>query len=114
MESAASIIDGMRAAVPQGRERLDDGEQRLLADLTGRLVAARPEAYDEFQRFQAVRERGIDLPRAAVADWLRGRTVLVTGGTGCIGSMLMEQLATLGPGRLASVSRGVTSPWRLL
>jgi len=40
MESAASILDGMRAAVPPGRESLDDGEQRLLAELTGRLVAA--------------------------------------------------------------------------
>jgi hypothetical protein len=114
MESAASILDGMRAAVPQGREKLDDGEQRLLAGLTGRLVAARPDAYEEFQRFQAVRERGISLPDDAVAEWLSGRTVLVTGGTGCIGSMLMEQLSTLGPRRLVSVSRGVTTPWRLL
>ena len=114
MESAASILECMRAAVPRGRERLDDGEIRLLAQLTGRLVAARPDAYEEYQSFQAVRERGIGLPHQDVAGWLAGRTVLVTGGTGCIGSMLMEQLSALGPARLVSVSRGVTAPWRSL
>jgi NADP-dependent 3-hydroxy acid dehydrogenase YdfG len=114
MESAASILQDMRAAVPQGRERLDDGEWRILADLTARLVAARPDARDEYHRFQSVRERGIDVPLAAAAEWIRGRTVLVTGGTGCIGSMLMEQLTQLGPGRLVSLSRGLTAPSRQL
>ena len=33
----------------------------------------------------------------------------MTGGTGCIGSTLMAQLARLGPSRLVSVSRGVTT-----
>jgi nucleoside-diphosphate-sugar epimerase len=37
--------------------------------------------------------------------------VLVTGGTGCIGSTLMAQLAARCPGRLVSVSRGVTGDW---
>jgi len=108
MESAASILDGMRAAVPQGRLRLEDDERRALVELTGRLIAARPEAYEEFQRFQAVRERGLTLPMDEVSDWVSGRTVLVTGGTGCIGSLLMEQLASLSPGRLVSLSRGET------
>ncbi len=114
MESAASILDGMRAAVPQGRANLDEPEVRLLARFTERLVAARPDAYEEYQRFQAIRERGIGLPPEALTRWLAGRTVLVTGGTGCIGSMLMEQLATLGPARLVTVSRGTIQPWRSL
>lgn len=113
MESAASILDGMRAAIPQGRVKLDQSEVRLLSELTERLVAARPDALAEYQRFQAIRERGICLPRDATTQWLAGRTVLVTGGTGCIGSMLLEQLAALGPGRLVSVSRGTVQPWRL-
>jgi FlaA1/EpsC-like NDP-sugar epimerase len=37
--------------------------------------------------------------------------VLVTGGTGCIGSTLMAQLARHRPGRLVGVSRGVTIGW---
>lgn len=114
MESAASILDGMRAAVPQGRAKLDEPETRLLARFTERLVTARPDAYAEYQRFQAIRERGINLPQDAVRQWLAGRTVLVTGGTGCIGSMLMEQLAALGPARLVTVSRGTVQPWRSL
>ena len=40
-----------------------------------------------------------------------GATVLVTGGTGCIGSTLMAQVAARGPGRLVSVSRGITDGW---
>jgi NAD(P)-dependent dehydrogenase (short-subunit alcohol dehydrogenase family) len=114
MESAASILDDMRAAVPQGRQRLDDGERSVLERLTSRLVAARPDALEEYQRYQAVRERRIDLSHEVVARHLAGRTVLVTGGTGCIGSMLMEQLSALGPARLVSVSRGATAPWRSL
>ncbi|HEU5428588.1 MAG TPA: polysaccharide biosynthesis protein [Actinocrinis sp.] len=113
MESAASILDGMRAAVPLGRVKLDESQVRLLSGLTERLVAARPDAHAEYQRFQGIRERGLDLPRDMVTHWLAGRTVLVTGGTGCIGSMLMEQLAALGPGRLVSASRGTVQPWRL-
>ena len=40
-----------------------------------------------------------------MSAWLSGTTVLVTGGTGCIGSTLMAQLALRGPGRLVGVSR---------
>ena len=36
---------------------------------------------------------------------------MVTGGTGCIGSTLMAQLARHRPGRLIGVSRGVTTGW---
>lgn len=114
MESAAAILEQLRAAVPPGRGELGEDEVRRLAGLTGRLVAARPDAGEEYLRFQAVRERALNLPRERSAGWLAGRRVLVTGGTGCIGSMLMEQLAALGPARLVSVSRGVTAPWRLL
>lgn len=114
MDGPASILGAMRAAVPCGRAHLDPGETRVLADLTRRLVEARPAAHQEFQRFQAVRDRGIALPREAAAQWIGGRAVLVTGGTGCIGSMLMEQLSALRPARLVSVSRGVTAPWRQL
>jgi FlaA1/EpsC-like NDP-sugar epimerase len=51
------------------------------------------------------------LPEAELADRLRDATVLVTGGTGCIGSTLMAQLAARRPARLVSVSRAVTRSW---
>jgi NAD(P)-dependent dehydrogenase (short-subunit alcohol dehydrogenase family) len=113
MESAATVLGEIQASVPPGRKTLDEAERELLSGLTARLVEARPDAHGEYLRFQAIRERGINLPPEAVTRWLAGRTVLVTGGTGCIGSMLMEQLAALGPARLVSVSRGMVQPWRL-
>lgn len=113
METAASILDDIRAAVAQGRGDLADEEVRLLRDLTRRLVASRPEATEEYKRFQGVRERALSLSAARSAEWLAGRRVLVTGGTGCIGSALMQRLAPLGPARLVTVSRGITGPWRL-
>lgn len=114
METADAIVAAMRQAVPEGRESLDRREAELLKPLTQALGAARPEAHREYLRFQAICEREIDLPRAEAAHWLAGRDVMVTGGTGCIGSMLMEQLAQLGPRRLISLSRGATAPRRVL
>jgi nucleoside-diphosphate-sugar epimerase len=46
-----------------------------------------------------------------LSAWLSGTTVLVTGGTGCIGSTLMAQVAARGPARLVSASRGITDGW---
>ena len=54
---------------------------------------------------------GCACPRHSCPAWLSGATVLVTGGTGCIGSTLMAQVAARGPARLVSVSRGITEGW---
>ncbi|HWG01532.1 MAG TPA: SDR family NAD(P)-dependent oxidoreductase [Trebonia sp.] len=82
-----------------------------LRELTAALMAARPEAPDEYARFLAIAGRGLCLPEAELACRLGGTTVVVTGGTGCIGSALMGQLAARGPARLVSVSRGLTEGW---
>ena len=37
--------------------------------------------------------------------------MLVTGGTGCVGSILLRQLTRFGPARLVSVSRGLRGTW---
>jgi nucleoside-diphosphate-sugar epimerase len=108
VEAAPEIIARMRDAVPVGRERLDDAALGLLRDLTQALVASKPEAQREYGRFLAMSQRSIGLPDLAVQAWLRDKTVLVTGGTGCIGSTLMAQLDRFGPRRLVSVSRGST------
>jgi nucleoside-diphosphate-sugar epimerase len=105
------IIGGMRAVAPAGQRRLDGTTLRQLRELTQSLTAAKPGAAEEHARFLAIAERGLCLPEAELADRLRDATVLVTGGTGCIGSMLMAQLAARCPGRLVSVSRGVTAGW---
>ena len=51
------------------------------------------------------------MPEDELVERLWGAKVLVTGGTGCIGSALMAQLAVRRPGRLVSVSRGLTYAW---
>jgi nucleoside-diphosphate-sugar epimerase len=79
-------------------------ERRKLEEIT----APRPGAEDEYARFLGIRNRELWLPREELRAKLGGKKVLVTGGTGCIGSALMSELAGLGASgpRLLSVSRG--------
>ena len=99
-------IAAMRAVVPAGQWRLDEASLRLLRELTQSLIESTAGDIAERARFLAIGQRGLCLPEEKLADWLRGANVLVTGGTGCIGSALMKQLAARRPGRVVSVSRG--------
>jgi len=107
VETVSEIISNMRAVAPPGQRRLGDDVLAELRELTQSLIAAKTGAAEEHARFLAIAERGLCLPEAELADRLRDATVLVTGGTGCIGSTLMAQLAARRPGRLVSVSRGI-------
>jgi len=111
VETVSEIIASMRAVAPPGQQRLGDDVLADLRALTQSLIAARTGAAEEHARFLAIAERGLCLPEAELAGRLRDATVLVTGGTGCIGSTLMTQLAVRCPDRLVSVSRGVTGDW---
>lgn len=111
MENGRVIIEQMLAAAPSGLACLDSATVRRLSRLTTELMAARPEAATEHERFNEVRRRGLRLPADELAGRLGGATVLVTGGTGCIGSALLGELSRYGPGRLVSVSRGTTAGW---
>jgi len=108
---AGEIIESMLHAVPRGLDRLNDGELTSLRALTSSLVNAKPDAPGEYARFLGIKQRGLCLPEPELAQRLGGATVLVTGGTGCIGSALMAQLAAREPGRLVSVSRGLAAGW---
>jgi nucleoside-diphosphate-sugar epimerase len=65
---------------------------------------------NEHERFVSTCTRRI--PGLPGMGWIEGKRILVTGGTGCIGSRLLRELATHNPAKLASVSRipGL-SPW---
>jgi nucleoside-diphosphate-sugar epimerase len=102
------IIAKMREVAPSGQEALDDETVRVLRDLTQSLIEAKTSAAEEHARFLSIAERGLCLPEAQLAERLRDATVMVTGGTGCIGSKLISQLLIRQPGRVVSVSRGVT------
>ena len=109
VETVSEIIGTMKAVAPPGQRCLDEKTLRQLRDLTQSLIAVKDGAAEEHARFLSIGERGLCLPEAELAERLRDATVLVTGGTGCIGSTLMAQLAARCSGRLVSVSRGVTN-----
>lgn len=110
-EAVSSIIQLMRAAAPPGRPHLDQASRQRLRDLTRSLVQASPGAQAEHERFLSIAGRGLAMPGTELSRRLRGATVLVTGGTGCVGSALLAELAARDPARLVSVSRGTTSGW---
>lgn len=101
----------MQAAAPAGQSQPDRAAVAVLRSLTADLIAARPGAVAEAERFQATSLRSIPGAGPGLEDWLADRTILVTGGTGCIGSALLALLTRAGPRRLVSVSRGVTDGW---
>jgi Polysaccharide biosynthesis protein len=109
--TVSEIISAMREAAPAGRAQLAPEVVGELRSLTQALIAERPDAGEEYARFVALGQRDIGVPEDELADWLGGATVLVTGGTGCIGSTLMALIARCRPRRLVSVSRGLTQDW---
>lgn len=111
MDKAAALLRRMRELAPPGPCEIDDATRRELARLTAALVAARPEGKAEFARYVNTRWRRLeDLPLDDVRAHLFGRTVVVTGGTGCLGTVLLDQLAGFDLARL--VSGSVTPPER--
>lgn len=111
MLTSPEIVASIRDAVPPGQQTLDEESLHRLRELTQQLLATRSEAQQEYARFLGISERAIPLPEDDVASWLDGKNVLVVGGTGCIGSTLMRQVASRCPGRLVSVGRGITDQY---
>lgn len=66
---------------------------------------------DEVVRFRTTASRMLDIDTERVRRAHEGRTVLVTGGTGCIGSVLVRLLRENGADRVVSISRGKTVGW---
>jgi NAD(P)-dependent dehydrogenase (short-subunit alcohol dehydrogenase family) len=109
--SAPKIVAAMCEAVPPGRMTLTAADLAKLGALTRALVDARPEAAEEARRYHSIGERSLELDDAEVRGWIAGKRVLVTGGTGCIGSTLLGQLVNYGAARITSISRGQTRQW---
>ena len=60
-----------------------------------------------------LRRPSVDLDFAQATDWLGGKTVLVTGSAGSIGSEICRQLLHLGPKRLVVLDRSETGQFFL-
>jgi nucleoside-diphosphate-sugar epimerase len=108
--TTTQLLDRIRETAPQGQQRVDLSTRTRLAMLTAELLAARPDSVDELDRYLGVRDRTISVPVAPLNAAVRHRTVIVTGGSGCVGTVLLEALAALGPGRL--ISAAITAPAR--
>ena len=109
MRSISDLLGDLRAAAPPRAEELAPEQVERLRELTRELLELKPQSQAEYRRFEAVRSRGIELPTQELAAKLEGATVLVTGGTGCIGRVLLKQLIPYRPARLVSLSRGRTA-----
>jgi hypothetical protein len=106
MTTKADVVEQILSLTP-------DGGLDRLRELTRELVNYRDSPQMEKHRFEGTRLRGITgyspdlLPR-----WER---VLVTGGTGCVGHVVLSNLANDLPGaRLMSVARHLPVPERRL
>jgi dTDP-4-dehydrorhamnose reductase len=98
----AELVRKMVETAPPGAS-LDAATQHRLVELTRALVTASPESRVEFDRYLSVIHRSIVVPQDRLSHEISGRTVLVTGASGCIGSALLAQLAQLGPARIIGV-----------
>lgn len=99
----AVLADAQRLGVPV--QVLPTYEQLLRGSVS---VGPRDVSIEDLLRRDPVR-----LDDKAIAGWLAGRTVLVTGAAGSIGSEICRQLLKHGPARLVALDRSETGQFFL-
>jgi nucleoside-diphosphate-sugar epimerase len=105
--SKAQIIDRIQQLVPPGSPEPKDSEiLATLQTLTAQLIAAyQADGQLESEPFDDVRDRTVHLYNTAVSSKLKGKTILVTGGEGCVGNFLIEKLIELGANQIISTDK---------
>jgi NAD(P)-dependent dehydrogenase (short-subunit alcohol dehydrogenase family) len=96
------IVAQMNEVARPGQPDLDLATREELGRLTGLLLEADPSAIDEYEGYLDVKRRELEIAgvRSRLLLAYRGRRILVTGGTGCIGSTLIRQLMHYQPGEV--------------
>ena len=91
--SKAEIIDRIQQLVPPGSPEPQDPEiLAALQTLTAQLIRAyQADGQLENDPFADVRDRTIHLYAPAVSRKIKGKTILITGGEGCVGKFLIEK-----------------------
>ncbi|MCW2640044.1 MAG: NAD-dependent epimerase/dehydratase [Dactylosporangium sp.] len=110
MRGIPGILDEMRSVAPPRQESIDEPTRKRLTDLTAELLAARVDSAAELQRYLSVGHRAVSIPERQVAAAMRGRAVVVTGGSGCIGTVLLRQIRRLCAARV--ISADIAAPRR--
>ncbi|MCC3415371.1 MAG: polysaccharide biosynthesis protein [Microcoleus sp. PH2017_29_MFU_D_A] len=105
--SKAEIIDRIQRLVPPGSPEPQDPEiLAALKTLTAQLITAyQADGQLESEPFTDVRDRTIHLQASAVNSKIKGKTILVTGGEGCVGAFLIEKLIELGATKIISADK---------
>jgi len=105
--SKAEISDRIQQLVPPGSPEPQDPEiLAALKTLTAQLIAAyQADGQLESEPFSDVRDRTIHLYASAVRSKIKGKTILITGGEGCVGKFLIEKLLELSATKIISVDK---------
>ncbi len=105
--SKAEIIDRIQQLVPPGSPEPKDPEiLAALQTLTAQLIKAyQADGQLESEPFSDVRDRTVHLYTTAVSSKIKGKTILITGGEGCVGSFLIEKLLELGATKIISADK---------
>jgi nucleoside-diphosphate-sugar epimerase len=105
--SKAEIIDRIERLVPPGSPEPQDPEIiATLQKLTAQLITAyKADGQLESEPFTDVRDRSVHLYTTAVSRQIKGKTILVTGGEGCVGNFLIEKLLELGATKIISADQ---------
>ena len=103
----AEIIDRIQRLVPPGSPEPQDPEiLAALKTLTAQLITAyQADGQLENEPFTDVRDRSIHLYASACSNKIKGKTILITGGEGCVGSFLIEKLLILGATNIISADK---------
>jgi hypothetical protein len=105
--NSSIIIEQIQRLVPSGTPLPQDSTTLAeLSRLTAALIAAY-QASGQLQEdpFQEAWERELSLYESEIRRLLEGKTVLVTGGEGCVGGHLIQKLTKLGVRRVVSVDK---------
>lgn len=102
-----SLLEQLDHAAALVGERTAGVEQHSRA-ITKQLVESNGDGIGEYARYLQTKNRSIDVDHRRVREQIKGRDVLVTGASGCIGSVLIRMLAQYEPAGLAGV--GITAP----
>ena len=113
--SRNEIVARMQELAPAGQQTLDPDTHNILRLYTGDLAAScSAEAQEDYDRYHDTERRQISLCVEALKEVHEDKTILVTGGTGLIGTVLMRELSRLNPAAIVSLSRGLTVPLELV
>jgi dTDP-4-dehydrorhamnose reductase len=104
MSLSEQILRQIQREAPPQQSALDVPLRRRLCGLTAQLLCTMPDSGQELEYYLGIRDRTIPIADGAVSAAVTGATVVVTGGSGCVGTVLLEELREFAPARLFSLA----------